>query len=62
MSELFESIKRGLEEAIAFAESKTTGARVHKLTVTAEKHSPQRHEEHEESLDAPSCSSCLRGE
>jgi len=59
MSELLESIKRGLEEAIAFAEGETTSARVHQPTVTVEKHAPGRHEEHKESLAAPSSFSCL---
>jgi hypothetical protein len=62
VSKLFESIKRGLEEAIAFAEEKTTGTQVHKPTVAAEKPSPQRREEHEESRYTPSCSSCLCSE
>jgi len=32
MSEYFESIKKGMEEAIAWKQGKKTGARVHKFT------------------------------
>jgi len=33
MSEVYESIKRGLEEAIAYGQGKKNGARIHKVPI-----------------------------
>ena len=33
MSEVYESIKKGLEEAIAFAQGKKNGAKIHKVPI-----------------------------